>query len=51
MESLIALIIAAICTVGSFYVGASYGREKAYDKAFEDAARSINEVYEEMLKE
>ena len=51
MESLIALLIAAICTVGSFYVGVSYGRDKAYDQALEDAVRSVNEVYDELLKD
>lgn len=49
MGSIIALLIAAACTVGSFYIGASYGRDQAYDEAFDNAIRIINEVYREEL--
>ena len=49
MESIAALLISMICMVGAFYVGMSYGKERAYDQAFDNAIRTINEVYEEEL--
>lgn len=49
MESIAALLISIICMGGAFFVGASYGRDKAYDEAFDNAVRIVNEVYEEEL--
>lgn len=47
MESLIALIISVAGIGGAFLLGTSYGRDQAYDEAFDNALRTINEVYEE----
>ena len=47
MESLAALLVAIVCVIGAFYAGMSYGKERAYDQAFDNAIRTINEVYEE----
>ena len=43
MESIIALLISVACMAGAFMVGVSHGR----DQAFDNALRTINEVYEE----
>ena len=47
MESIEALLITIICTGGAFLIGVSHGKEQAYDEAFDNALRTINEVYEE----
>ena len=47
MESIIALLISVACMAGAFMVGVSHGRDQAYDEAFDNALRTINEVYEE----
>ena len=49
MESLAALLIAAICVGGAFFVGVAHGRDQAYDEAFDNALRTIDEVYKEEL--
>lgn len=49
MESIAALLISIICLGAVFYAGASYGRDKAYDEAFDNAVRLVSEVYEEEL--
>lgn len=49
MQSLIALLIAVACTGGAFLVGVAHGRDQAYDEAFDNALRTINEVYKEEL--
>ena len=47
MESLAALLIAVACVGGAFLAGVAHGRDQAYDEAFDNALRTINEVYEE----
>ncbi len=47
MESLIALLIAAATLVAAFLLGISYGKDAAYDEAFDSVLRTVNEVYEE----
>ena len=47
MESIAALLISIACMGGAFMIGVSHGRSQAYDEAFDNALRTINEVYEE----
>ena len=47
MEGIIALLISIACMGGAFMIGVSHGRSQAYDEAFDNALRTINEVYEE----
>lgn len=47
MESIAALLISVICVGGAFIFGVAHGRDQAYDEAFDNALRTINEVYEE----
>lgn len=47
MESIAALLISIACMGGAFMIGVSHGRDQAYDEAFDNALRTINEVYEE----
>ncbi len=49
MESLIALLVSVAGIGGAFLLGASYGRDQAYDEAFNNAVKVINEVYKEEL--
>ena len=46
-ESIAALLISVICVGGAFVFGVAHGRDQAYDEAFDNALRTINEVYEE----
>ena len=47
MSGLVALLIVIACMCGSFLAGTSYGKSKAYDQAFKDAVKLLNEIEED----
>ncbi len=49
MESVIALLISIVCMGGAYFMGLTRGRLEAYDEAFDNVLKLINEVYEEEL--
>lgn len=41
MTSLLALLIAAACTVGAFYLGVRYANDRAYSTGYNDGLRDL----------
>ncbi len=41
MTSLLALLIAATCTIGAFYLGVRYANDRAYSTGYDDGLRDL----------